>query len=353
MVPCQKHTLATIQLRKYNKRIGLYASSSANRGGTGVYTKRLIAGFQKAGITEVTALGTGNCGAVAKLVSEHISIPRMVNKTGFDLLHLPAFGGRAVSGVPYAVTVHDMAFMARPDWFPLIRSIYYRFHFPWVARNASVIIADSDFTVSEIRKYLGLEAHRVYLSAPQNTVDESVFRRAFNIRGDYILSTGTVEPRKNIDSLLAAWPLIKKTHPELTMVVAGRWGWGKKRTKLALSCTPGVRWVGSVPDNMLMSAFSGARLLVYPSLYEGFGLPPLEAAASGVPFVIGPSETLYEIFGSVSAGISGESPLSISQAVLDALEKRADPRSLRKFAEQFTDVKMAVDTYMTYGKAFQ
>lgn len=343
----------TILLRRYNKRIGLYASSSSNRGGTGVYTKRLIAGFQEAGISEVVPLGSENRGAVAKLISEHLSIPRIVRKTGFDLLHLPAFGGRTVSGIPYAVTVHDMAFMARRDWFPSLRSIYYRYHFPRVARNASVIIADSDFTVSEIKKILGLEAHRVYLSAPANVANEAVFRRAFDIQGEYILSTGTIEPRKNIDSLLAAWPVIQKTHPELTMVVVGRWGWGHRKTKLALLNTPGVRWVGSIADNLLMSAFSGTKLLVYPSLYEGFGLPPLEAAASGVPFVVGPSETLYEIFGSMAAGVSGESHLSIEQTVLHALEKRSDPNELREFAAKFTHVRMAENTYRIYGRAFQ
>ncbi len=342
----------TIQLRRYNKRIALYASSSANRGGTGVYTRRLINGFKEAGITEVVPLCPGSSGFAGKLVSEHFSIPRIVRREGFDLLHLPAFGGRAAGGVPYAVTVHDMAFMARPDWFPPLRSLYYRLHFPGVAQGASVIIADSDFTVSEIKKYLGLDACRVYLSAPENNADEILFRRTFGIEGEYILSTGTIEPRKNIAALLAAWPSIKLVHPELTLVVTGRWGWGRKETKLALLNTPGVKWVGSIAGNQLMSAFAGARLLVYPSLYEGFGLPPLESAASGVPFVIGPAETLREIFGNCAAAISGETAPSIARAVLEALDKRFCSVELREFADRFKDTTMAQNTYIAYGKAF-
>ncbi len=340
----------TIQLRRYNKRIALYASSSANRGGTGVYTRRLITGFRKAGITEVVPLDPGSSGFAGKLISEHFSIPRMVRKEGFDLLHLPAFGGKAVNGVPYAVTVHDMAFMVRSDWFPTLRSIYYRFHFPRVARGASVIIADSDFTVSEIKKYLGLDACRVYLSAPGNNADGAMFRKSFGIEGRYILSTSTIEPRKNTDALLEAWHSIKLVHPELTLVIAGRWGWGRKETKQDLLNTPGVRWVGSITGEQLMSAFSGARLLVYPSLYEGFGLPPLESAASGVPFVIGPAETLREIFGSVAAGISGRRAESIAESVLDALDTPYRSEDLREFANEFTDVKMAENTYKAYGK---
>lgn len=340
-------------MRRYSRRIALYTSSSANRGGTGVYTRRLISGFKEAGITEVVPLGHGGSGFAGKLISEHFSIPRIVRKERFDLIHLPAFGGRAAGDVPYAVTVHDMAFMARPNWFPALRSLYYRLHFPRVAQGASIIIADSDFTVSEIRKHLGLAAYRVYLSAPENNADEALFRRTFDIAGKYILSTGTIEPRKNISALLSAWPSIRLVHPELTLVVAGRWGWGQKETKKALLNSPGVKWVGSISDNQLMSAFAGARLLVYPSLYEGFGLPPLESAASGVPFVIGPAETLREIFGAFSAAVSGETAPSISQAVLEALDKSINSTELREFARQFSNVQMAENTYLAYGKVLQ
>ena len=276
----------------------------------------------------------------------------MVKRGEFDLLHLPAFGGTPPKGIPYAVTIHDMAFMAHKEWFPPLRSLYYRLHFPKVAAGAAVIIADSDFTVSEIRKHLDLPAHRVYLSAPENNSDDTLFRRTYGIKGEYILSTSTIEPRKNTGSLLKAWPSIKRKHPDLTLVVAGRWGWGQKETRRALVNTPGVKWTGSMPGRQLMSALAGARLLVYPSLYEGFGLPPLEAAASGVPFVIGPAEALKEIFDSVAAAVSGETPDSIAGAVLHALITPFDPGKLREFAGQFKDTTMAENTYAAYGRAF-
>ncbi|MCK5785432.1 MAG: glycosyltransferase family 4 protein [Candidatus Sabulitectum sp.] len=339
-------------MRRYDRRIALYASSSANRGGTGVYTRRLINGFREAGITSVIPFSSDCSNVAEKLISEHFTIPRLVKRGGFDLLHLPAFGGKPPKGISYAVTVHDMAFMARRDWFPPLRSLYYRLHFPRVAGGAAVIIADSDFTVSEIRKYLDLPAYRVYLSAPENNSDDTLFRRTYGVDGKYILSTSTIEPRKNTGSLLKAWPLIKREHPDMTLVVAGRWGWGQKETKHALVNTPGVKWVGSIPDDQLMSAFAGTLLLVYPSLYEGFGLPPLESAASGVPFVIGPSEALYEVFGSVAAAITGETPDSIAGAVLNALKTPFDPGDLRKFAREFKDTTMAENTYAAYGRAF-
>ena len=341
-----------IQLPRHKRKIALYSSSSANRGGTGVYTRRLINGFSEAGISNVIPVGVTNSGFAGKLFSEHFTIPAEVKGMGFDLQHLPAFGGRAVKGIPYAVTVHDMAFLAKPAWFPPLRSLYYRLHFPKVARNAAVIIADSDFTVSEIRKYLDLPAERVYLSAPENRSDDTLFRNTFNLHGSYILSTSTIEPRKNILGLLQAWPSIREEHPNLTLVVAGRWGWGRSSTKQLLQCSPGVRWLGSLSTELLMSAFAGTRLLVYPSLYEGFGLPPLEAAASGVPFVVGPSQTLKEVYSSVAAGISAASPTSISETVLNALEETCDSFKLKEFAGHFTDSRMARNTYEAYEKAF-
>ncbi len=342
-----------ILLRRYNKRIALYASSAVNRGGTGVYTRRLINGFRNAGIDEVVPVGLNAGSAAGKIVSEHYSLPKRVKKQGFDLLHLPAFGGSTAGKIPYAVTVHDMAFMAQPKWFPFLRSIYYRIHFPKVASNASVIIADSDFTVSEIKKYLNLDATRVYLSTPANNSDEALFRSSFGIRGKYILATSTIEPRKNTDALLEAWPSIRKVHSDLTLVIAGRWGWGRRETKLALTNTPGVIWVNAIPSDQLMSAFSGSSLLVYPSLYEGFGLPPLESAAAGVPFVIGPAETLREIYGSVASAISDESAASIAEAVLNSLDKTVDKTELQEFASNFSDEQMARSTYHAYGKAFE
>ncbi len=340
----------TTPLRTAEPAIALYASSASNRGGTGVYTERLIQGFRDAGIKGVVPVGSGSTGAGGKLLGEHFSVPRAVKRGGFDLLHLPAFGGRPVPGIPYAVTVHDMAFMTGPGWFPLLRSIYYRLHFPAVARGASMIIADSDFTSREIMRHLGLSSVRVYLSSPCNSSTGSLFRSKYSPGGRYIICTGTIEPRKNIEALLLAWPGVRSVHSDLTLVVAGRWGWGDRRIRDRLLSEKGVRWVGSIPGEDLNSATAGAELLVYPSLYEGFGLPPLEAAAAGVPFVIGPAETLREIYSEVASGICTAEPDSIRRGILEALDSPRDPEALRSFAGGFSMETMARNTWNCYRK---
>lgn len=337
-----------------NNKIALYASSAVNRGGTGVYTARLIEGFKSAGFSEVVPVGLDlSAKPYQKFVSEHFTLPRKIRKEKYKLLHLPAFGGGIVSGLPYVVTVHDMAFLANPNWFSKIRSLYYRYHFPRVAKGAAAIISDSEFTRAEVKKYLHLDSERVYLSAPINNSNDSLFRSTFNITGSYILSTGTIEPRKNIDALLKAWPLINSKHRNLTLVVVGRWGWGKKTTIDLLKNTSGVRWLGALSGLLLQSAFAGAKLLVYPSLYEGFGLPPLESAASGVPFVIGPAETLSEIYGQIAAATTDSSSTSIAENVLSALEIKPEPDKLRHFASGFSHIRMAENTYRVYQKVLK
>ena len=339
---------ATTRLPKADRRVALYGSASGNRGGTGVYTERLLRGFALAGITGVIPVGKAASGTMARMIEEHLAIPASVRRGNYDLLHLPAFGGRPVGGVPYAVTVHDLAFMRDPGWFPPLRSLYYRLHFPRVARGASLILADSDFTAGEIGELLGLPSRRVYLSAPDTPGDPFLFRERFGLRGRFILFTGTVEPRKNLQGLLNGWPAIRRVHPDMELVVTGRWGWGPGKTRELLRETPGVRWTGSIPEEMLRSAMAAAELLVYPSLYEGFGLPPLEAAVSGTPSVLGPARVLREVYGQVAAGFCGASPESIASAVLESLDTGHDRGALMDFAGRFSMERMARETWSRY-----
>lgn len=333
--------------------VAVYGSAAANRGGTGVYTERLLQGFRLLGIESVSFFGGAHRTRSEKLLEEHFVLSEKLRKRGFDLVHLPAFGGRPVRGIPYAVTVHDMAFLDNPAWFSRLRGLYYRHHFPVIARKASLVIADSDFTRSRIKALLGISSTRVYLSAPLNFQDDRLFRSESGIRGDYVIYTGTIEPRKNIGALLDAWPAVSARHPGMTLVVAGRWGWEKPFIKERLEMTPWVVWTGPLPVKVLMSAVAGARLMVYPSLYEGFGLPPLEAAAAGVPVTVGPAETLREIYGDIAASVSGSSAESIAEAILEGLETPRTESELRDFARGFSLENTSRNTWDCYLKALE
>ena len=335
----------------------IYADCLSNRGGTGVYTRRLLRGLTEIGAEnvlvaagdrlmtpgEATELDPGTIGW-RKTLREHHSLRRLATSASPGLIHLPAFSGSPPAGVPFVMTLHDLAFLREPSWFPRLRSIYYRLRFTRLALNASLLMVDSDFTADEAVNLLGLPAERlrrIYLSTGSFEADPVLFREVSHVSGPYIIFVGTVEPRKNIGALLDAWELVKGEHPDLSLVIAGRWGWGPSSLKHRLGSAERVVWTGALESGVLASAVSGARLLVYPSLYEGFGLPPLEAASAGIPSVVTPAGALKEIFSGI-AGVSGSfSGESIANCILEALDCPPHRQRLRDFASGFSSSVMA------------
>lgn len=331
-----------------------------------MYLRRLLTGFAGNGADVLAAVGgqvTSPSGAlvakpmtgIRKVFWENMILPAGNYSPRPGIVHLPAFSGRGIRGVPSAVTVHDLAFCRNPAWFPPIRSLYYRLLFRRTASKASVIMVDSDFTASEAESLLGIERERirrVYLSTEPFVADPAAFRESIGISGRYVVFTGTVEPRKNIQALLRAWAEVRRVHPELTLVLAGRWGWGSRRLRESLAGTEGVIHTGSLPLNILKSCVNGASLMVYPSLYEGFGLPPLEAASAGVPSVVSPAEVLKEVYGDISLVAGGFDATSLSKAILEGLETAVDAGALMDFAGSFSVETMAsavLDVYREFG----
>lgn len=338
-------------------------------GGTGVYLRRLIDGMTQlssTGVGVVTGNGlfdpkdvpaNGYPRGFRKVFRENILIPAMLAPLNPPLVHLPAFGGRAPNGIPFVVTLHDLAFLHRPDWFPRIRSLYYRTHFGKTAKNAEMVLVDSDFTGREAVRLLGLEPsriRRIYLSTPDFTEPREVFGKSFPSNGKpYLISVGTIEPRKNISALLDAWRILLPKLEGYMLVIAGRWGWGDRSLRKRLLTDPGVRWTGQLTEEALRSAVSGARLMVYPSLYEGFGLPPLEAASAGVPSVIGPAASLEEVYSGIAAASCSCSPESIAEAVHDALGSSPSSDELKEFASAFSNRKMAEEVLSVYREVLR
>lgn len=341
----------------------IYADSLSNRGGTGVYLKRLLEGFDQCdasvfaliGRELMTAAQALSCrkfgGSIRKVINENSIRSSVTASVSPSIIHLPAFSGRPLGSVPCAVTLHDLAFCINPSWFPPLRSLYYRLHFRKTARKADVIMVDSESTAAGARKYLGIEdkrIRRVYLSTDSFRADSGVFRKAFSVQEEYIVFAGTIEPRKNISALLDSWKAVNRIHNNLRLVIAGRWGWGPAALRRRLADTGGVLLTGPLSDNMLKSCICGAKLLVYPSFYEGFGLPPLEAASAGVPSVVTPASALKEIYSGVSIVSEGFDPDSISESILHSLDSEHDTEALIEFAAGFSNERMAREVLKVY-----
>jgi len=234
---------------------------------------------------------------------------------GADVLHCPTYRGPVRSRVPLVVTVHDLAVFRRPEAFPPWTRTYSRLVVPRVVRAASIVAAVSEFTASELQTLLHVPSSRIRVvpnaASPAFTPDGP------RADGDYVLAVGTLEPRKNVArSIEAARDL------GLELRVAGMSGWGGVEAE-----GPGVSWVGFASDDELARLYRGALCVVYPSLYEGFGIPVLEAMACGVPVVTSRGGATEEVAGGAAVLVDPEDAASISAGIEEAISRRDELRA--------------------------
>src|SRR5215472_3063623 len=202
------------------------------------------------------------------------------------------------SGAPPAVIfVHDLAFRLRPREVPWQQRFYFRTVLPLALRQAAAVLVPSETTRADLlRVYpvsgLAARVHVVPEALPQ-PVEAGPLPEG--IAPGFLLAVGTVEPRKNYARLLAAYRQLRERPGFPQLVIAGRPGWAYGDTLNQIRSEPGVRYLGHVDEPTLEALYQSAAILAFPSLYEGFGLPLLEAMAHGVPSVIGRTGALPEL----------------------------------------------------------
>jgi glycosyltransferase involved in cell wall biosynthesis len=235
------------------------------------------------------------------------------------------------------LTVHDMASLDHPEWFERKFAIWYAAFLPRLINKVRAIITVSHFSKDRIVRLTGVEPERVHVifngvdqrfrpADPQNV---NQVRTDFNLSCPYLLFVGSLEPRKNLKMLLEAWQLGGFDGATLAVVGAS----GHLFRKLEFDSIPeGVRLLGRVEDEALPALYSGAAGFVYPSIYEGFGLPPLEAIACGCPVAVSDIPAHREVCGETAMYFDPFSPKDIS-IKLDWL-LRLDNSSRAFLAEQ-------------------
>ena len=230
-----------------------------------------------------------------------------------DVLHCPTFRGPVRSRVPLVVTVLDLAVLRHPELFNRWNRTYSRLVVPRVVRAARRLIAISEFTKRELVELLGVDPQDVdVIGVPPRASLAADGPRA---EGDYVLTVGTLEPRKN---LVRASSAARRAGVELRVV--GARGWGDVSTN-------GVRWLGDVADDELDALLRGARALVYPSLYEGFGIPILEAMAVGTPVVTSRGGATEEVAGGAAVLVDPLDEASIAAGLEEADRRRDELRT--------------------------
>jgi glycosyltransferase involved in cell wall biosynthesis len=231
------------------------------------------------------------------------------------VLHCPTFRGPVRSGVPVVMTVLDLAVLRRPELFNAWNRGYTGLVTPRAVRAARRLIAISRFTKRELVELLGVDPERIrVIGVPVGSGFSPV---GPSEAGNYVLAVGTLEPRKNLPRLIEA---AGRAGAELRVVGAEGWG----------GVTPdgaGVRWLGEVGDERLAALYRGARCLVYPSLYEGFGLPILEAMACGTPVVTSVGGATEEVADGAAVLVDPLDPGSIAAGLDEADRRREELRS--------------------------
>jgi glycosyltransferase involved in cell wall biosynthesis len=230
----------------------------------------------------------------ARIVWEQVAQPGAVSRAGVDLIHEPAFVGPLASACPFVVTIHDLSFLFYPQGFRTLNRLYLKLFTRWSVQRARRIIAVSESTKRDLVQHYGISPARI--DVVYNGVDPSfrllpaaevaAFKAERGLPDRFILFVGTLEPRKNVVRLIESYAHLPKARPPLMLVGGRGWLYDKIFARVeALNLADEIRFVGYIPAEDLCLWYNAADLFVYPSLYEGFGLPPLEAMACGTPVV--------------------------------------------------------------------
>jgi glycosyltransferase involved in cell wall biosynthesis len=219
-----------------------------------------------------------------------------------------------------ATTIFDLIPLHFPEWAaPLTRRMHSR-KYRNAARTCDVVFAISNYTADDAAETLRIPRERIRVAYPGADGRFRPEGERRNLGAPYVLGVSTLEPRKNLDVLLEAFTLVRERRPELVLAVAGASGWAAGEGPQGA----GVRRLGFVPDGDLPALYRGASVCVYPSLFEGFGIPIVEAMACGTPVVSSAHPSLDEAAGDVALRADPASPEAFADAIERALDDPGD-----------------------------
>ncbi len=376
-------------------RIGIdYTAAVRQRAGIGRYTRNLVRALAEldaeSRYTLFVAGGPGDDGLGAwprnfrlrpvpvsdrwlNIVWQRLRLPIPVQAvTGpLDLFHSPDFVLPPLGKTPSILTVHDLSFLRVPECFVPGFRTYLEQAVTRAVRRARQILADSYSTQRDLVELLGVDAERVTVLYPGverrfQPIDDAALlgavRSRYSLPARFVLGVGTLQPRKNFTGLIQAFAgLLAHSHPvteDLQLVIAGGKGWladDIPATAARLGVAGRLHRLGFFDDQDLPALYNLASVFAFPSLYEGFGLPVVEAMACGTPVVCADNSSLPEAAGDAAWLVPARDPAALASALLRLL---ADPELRsglsargREQAQRFTWPAAAADLLGLYRKA--
>jgi glycosyltransferase involved in cell wall biosynthesis len=307
---------------------------------------------------------------LGKVLFEQVAFPRACRQWGADVAHVPYWGSPLRPSVPTVVTIHDLIPLLLPDYRggPLVR--LYTCLVSAAARRAAIVLTDSLSSKSDIEAHLGLLAENVrciYLAAdeqfsPEPEPDDELIRAIYELPQRYILYLAGHDVRKNVARLVEAFATVTRSDDDVTLVIGGKLPpldeppfYDPRPLVEAMDLSDDVRFPGWVEVAHAPALYRGAACAVFPSRYEGFGLPVLEALACGTPLITSNASSLPELAGDAAFTLDPDDVDGLAGAMLACLVDKPLAAELHRRGPQqaakFTWAQTARETLAAYQDA--
>ena len=269
---------------------------------------------------------------IARIFWEHTQLPRLAVRQELDVLHcLSYICPLHKTSVPYVVTIHDTIAIDHPEWCKNTNLLYFNLFMKPTVKKASCVISVSKCTAADLKRNFDLPCSKVRIihsgidsifKAGKDSSRCSKVRTRYNLPERYILYVGNIEPKKNIWTLLCVQKKLREKGLPHKLVIVGKRSWGTKAELNEISkeiMSNNVVWTRYVDRSDLPCVYQMADVFVFPSLYEGFGFPPLEAMACGTPVISTSSGALNETIGDAALTVEPYDFWQITRAVISMI----------------------------------
>lgn len=306
---------------------------------------------------------------IRRVAWEQISLPRIVKQQGIDLVHSTGNVLPLHVGVPAIVTLHDLQYLDYPQYFPFLRRMYLTYFVPRSVSRAAAIITISEFTKQHICRSFKADPGKIHVTYLAGLLeksgvvsgDDNDVRKRFGLKRPYLMAVGSSLPHKNLPRLISAFAGVSADVP-YDLVIVGESGANKQVLETAvelagLSGTGRVRFTGFVTRRDLVALYHDAEAVVIPSLYEGFGIPAIEAMDCGCPVLAANCTALPEIVGDAAMLFEPTDVADIGRALKEfhrdpSLRLTLKEKGTRR-AEGFSWEKVAAETLQLYDKLME
>jgi glycosyltransferase involved in cell wall biosynthesis len=303
---------------------------------------------------------------LVRIVWEQVAWPWLAARRKLDLLHGMAFVTPVSSPCPTVVTVYDLSFIHYPDRFPTIQRIYLASQTARSCRKARRVITISESSRRDVHRLFGVPLGRIDVVRPGvdnrfrplSTAVVEDFRRRLSLPECFVLHVGTLQPRKNIPVLLEAFARVARENLQLVLVGGKGWLFDEIfRQVEILGLQDKVRFTGYVADSELPLWYNAAAMMVFPSVYEGFGMPVLEAMACGTPVIGANSSSIPEAAGKAAILFDPQDVDELADRMTAVLDDADIPARMRELgfeqARQFSWERAGRETAAVYQRALK